>query len=109
MTKRLVFIGIVLVSVVLMVAFVCYAGPFLVCDPQAGVTSYELEIDGAVVASNISAEADGSVRYDMAGTANGSYNLRLRCSNPWGVSEWSDPLAVIVQVCGPPENLSIQP
>jgi len=109
MVLRLMFIGLVTSMMWLMTAFVCHAGPFLVCDPQAGVEKYELEIDGTVMASDIPAEADGSVRYDMTGTANGSYNLRLRCSNLWGMSEWSQPLAIVVQVCGEPQTLRLVP
>jgi len=109
MTLRLVFVGFIVSLMWLMMAFVCHAGPFLVCEPQTGVDAYELEINGAIVASDIPAEADGSIRYDLVGTVNGSYNLRLRCSNLWGMSEWSQPLAVVVQVCGEPQTLRLVP
>ncbi len=37
---------------------------FLVCDPQVGIVSYDVEVDGVVV-SNIPAESDGSILYNV--------------------------------------------
>ncbi|MCK5602240.1 hypothetical protein KAR91_10235 [Candidatus Pacearchaeota archaeon] len=67
-----------------------FAAPFLVCDPQAGVISYELEINGTL-AAGLSAEPDGSIRYNLVGLADGPYEIRARGRNVWDWSEWSHP------------------
>ena len=53
-----------LAGILFLMVGICQAAPFLVCDPQAGVTKYILDIDG-VETTTISAQADGSIRYDM--------------------------------------------
>ena len=81
---------ILIVSLFLFPVF-CFAAPFLVCDPQAGVISYELEINGTLGAG-LAAETDGSIRYDLAGLADGSYIIKARARNVWDWSGWSVPL-----------------
>ena len=69
----------------------CFAAPFLVCDPQAGVISYNLDIDGAII-SDISAQPDGSVHYDLAGMAIGAHIFKAQAIGQGGwPSDWSDP------------------
>jgi len=76
---------------VLLAALPAFAAPFLVCDPQDGVTRYDVEIDGAIV--NVPAEADGSLRYDCAKLSRGPvYTFRARGANVWEVSDWCAPL-----------------
>jgi hypothetical protein len=41
--------------------------PFLVCDPQAGVTYYTITGD-SFFTGNIPAQADGSIKKDLAGS-----------------------------------------
>ena len=70
---------------------VCQAAPFLVCDPQEGVTKYVLDIDG-VETTILTAQADGSLRYDMAAYINtGNHAVRAKAGNIWGWSTYSDP------------------
>ncbi len=56
---------IALILGMLLCATLSYAGPFLVCDPQAGVTSYKLTGPAWVPAST-PAQADGSLKLDLA-------------------------------------------
>lgn len=87
--------GLAILLVCLM-PVVALASPFLTCDPQAGVTSYEIELNGAVLATDVAAEADGSLRYDLDGIQAGALDFRARCKNAtwpdW--SGWSVPLSV---------------
>ena len=56
---------ILLVVVLLLVATSSYATPYLMCDPQAGVTSYK--VTGlSFVTADVPAQADGSIRLDVA-------------------------------------------
>jgi hypothetical protein len=56
------------------------------------VIQYEVEVDGAVL-STVSAEPDGSIRYDMVGTTDGDHSIRVRARNSWDWGPFSDPLA----------------
>ena len=102
------------VAVVIMIAVLCFgivealSAPFLVCDPQAGVTEYEVDVNGAV-AGNIVAEPDGSLRYDLAGSSAGAYTFRARCrTDTWpGWSDWSDPFDAVK--AGAPGNVRVAP
>lgn len=64
----------------------------LVCDPQAGVTHYDIEVNGVVEASMYVAEADGSVKYNIDHLGPGPRTFRLRAydASGWG-SDWSVP------------------
>lgn len=77
--KTLVIVLAVLIPVI------CSASPWLICDPQAGVTSYQFT-DDAFFATK-TAEADGSLRYDLAGIPSGTHNIQVRAANLWGVSD----------------------
>jgi hypothetical protein len=61
--------------------------PFLVCDPQAGITSYQITgLSPTMVSTD--AETNGSIKYDMASTPAGSYSIQVKaCQEPWGCSE----------------------
>ncbi len=86
-----------LLTLILIFAFVgwAYATPFLVCDPQAGVISYNLDIDGAID-SNIPAQPDGSIRYDLAGMAVGAHTFKAQAKGQGGwPSDWSDPFDTV--------------
>lgn len=65
----------------------------LVCDPQAGVTQYRLEDNGALGPAE-GAEPDGSYRRDLAGFSKGPHVFRLQAADASGWwSEPSDPLS----------------
>ena len=74
-----------IVALVLFPALVL-ANPFLVCDPQAGVTSYKLT-GPAWVPTSVTAQADGSIKMDVAAANVGSNSLTLKAcvTDPlWG-------------------------
>ncbi|MBW2411893.1 MAG: hypothetical protein JRF72_19025 [Deltaproteobacteria bacterium] len=80
-------------TVLLFICFlpaVCFANPFLVCDPQTGVAEYEIYMDG-VRMGNAPAQADGSLLYDLQGITPGQYTWTATACNEWGCSELSDP------------------
>lgn len=64
------------IIMVLALPALALAGPFLVCDPQTGVTSYRITGLSAGTISSI-AIADGSMRHDLAGIASGTYNIAV--------------------------------
>ena len=51
-----------LIAGILLLAGICQAQPFLVCDPQPNVREYELDIDGTII-TGIQAELDYSLKY----------------------------------------------
>jgi hypothetical protein len=60
--------------------------PFLVCDPQAGVTYYTITGD-PFFTGNIPAQADGSIKKDLAGIPAGTHTIQaVACSELWGCS-----------------------
>lgn len=78
--------------VFLLIPVFVFAAPFLVCDPQTGVDKYILEIN-TVEMPELAAEPDGSIRYDLAGIAEGDFIIRAKAGNIWGWSTYSDPLS----------------
>ncbi len=87
--KRLLF---ALVFVLMFGVSTVFAAPFLICDPQANVDEYVLEINGTET-SEFASEVDGSVRYDLAALAEGAFTIKAKAGNIWGWSDWSDPLS----------------
>lgn len=83
MFKKSMLTAAVLTAFALLVAFKAYAAPFLVCDPQTGVTGYE--ITGSITA-NFIAQPDGSLKYDLASAPNGENNIQIAACNVWGCS-----------------------
>ena len=68
------------------------AAPFLICDPQTGVTYYIITgLPATIDGSHINAQPDGSIKLDMALTpAGGPYNLSVKaCADVWGCSSSS--------------------
>ena len=65
------------------------SAPFLICDPQAGVDKYEVYQDGSEIATDIPAQPDGSLRYDLAGVTPGSYEFNAKACDVWGCSALS--------------------
>lgn len=62
------------------------AAPWLVCDSQDGVETYQLSGLGAATVE-VAAQADGSLRYDLGSLAAGKYSLGVKaCAGVWGCS-----------------------
>lgn len=85
--KKLLFI---LVFVLVFSVSTVLAAPFLVCDPNPEATKIILEIN-AVEIPEFPTETDGSLRYDLAGLAEGDFTIRAKAGNIWGWSDWSVP------------------
>lgn len=67
-----------------LIATTVFATPFLVSDPQTGVTSYQLT---GWSETNVIAQADGSLRMDVGSAVQGTtYNLTIAACNVWGCS-----------------------
>ena len=67
-----------------LIATTVFATPFLVSDPQSGVTSYQIT---GWSETNVVAQADGSLRMDVADAVQGTtYNLTIAACNVWGCS-----------------------
>ncbi len=104
MIKKLL---ITIAAIVLLPAFV-WASPFLVCDPQGGIIGYDVEINGTIVATNVVPEANGSIRYDLAGQTPGPYTFRLKAMGEGDYpSDWSLPFDATKP--GNPGNARIVP
>lgn len=64
------------------------ASPFIVCDPQAGVTEYRVTGAEWVPTAGIPAEADGSIKMDVSMAPVGQSSLYVQACNVdevWGV------------------------
>ena len=88
----------------LLVAFVssALAGPFLVCDPQDGVTHYK--ISTGEVNQVVAAEADGSLKYDLSNIEPGTLSRELRAGATYDLDgeaseaiEWSTPVPFVLK------------
>ena len=78
-----------LLIMLLLLPSIVSAAPFLICDPQAGVETYQVYQDGAEIAADVPAEADGSLRYDLVGVVPGVYEFTAKSCNVWGCSALS--------------------
>jgi hypothetical protein len=77
-----------IVLVMVFLASSAFASPFLVCDPQAGVTSYQLTGPSWVPTIPVPAQADGSIKLDVATASVGANSLTAKaCKDDpiWGV------------------------
>ena len=79
---------LLIATLVLLFAATAHATPYLVCDPQEGVTEYEIVDNGATLPM-VAAQADGSLRYDLAGIEKGEHSYQVKACNMWGCSEAS--------------------
>ena len=82
------------------------ASPFLVCDPQPGVTQYKVSYDGCATfqAGIVPAQPDGSIRLDLASFPPGNYKFCLEAMD--GQGKVSDPSnALDAYRHNPPGNL----
>ena len=75
-----------------MISNAVFGSPFLVCDPQEGVTTYKFSIDGQEI-GEYPAESDGLARIDLGllNLADGRHSYVLEAGNVWGWSFPSDP------------------
>jgi hypothetical protein len=66
----------------------------LICDPQEGVASYIVEIDGTTVSAD--AQADGSLKLNVDYLPEGRHIFRARAISDQGwPSDWSDPYSAL--------------
>jgi hypothetical protein len=79
---------ILLVAVLLLMATSAYATPYLMCDPQAGITSYK--VTGLpFVTADVPAQADGSLKVDVAPSSVGVNAITISACKEdalWGKS-----------------------
>ena len=104
-----------LVLSLLLIPICAWAAPFLVCDPQTGVTHYEVTVDGNT--SAVPAQADTTLAYDVAPLAIGVHNFEVRAmilyndpnggAGSWGKSESVPFVGTRVQV-NPASGLSVR-
>lgn len=99
---------VLVLSVIFLSAMVARAAPFLICDPQAEVTKYVIEMNGSEF-PEFAAEPDGSMKYDLSGLAEGSYTVRAKAGNLWGWSAYSAPFVFNVTIPSAPSNVNISP
>lgn len=99
--------------IILIIFFICllplpvFSAPFLVCDANADVDWYVVEVDGVELPGVLDAEADGSLRFDLASITVGGHSIRILAGNMWGQSVYSElfPFAKTLPVV--PENLRL--
>lgn len=101
--KKIFFLTLVF----LIFANVAQAAPFLVCDPQAGVTHYQITGD-PYWTGDIPAQADGSLRTDLATIPTGAHNISVRACNLWGCSS-AVPFSFTKELPVAPANTRITP
>lgn len=84
------------------------ATPFLICDPQAGVTEYQLTIDGTDKGM-FPAETDGSAKIELSqfNLPDGEHTFILVASSAWGASGPSDPCVNIKVIPIKPTSLDL--
>lgn len=71
----------------------------LVCDPQQGVTSYIVEVDG--VETYTDAQPDGSLKLNIDYLTAGQHTFKARAVSAEGwPSDWSDPLQALKPTMG---------
>ena len=100
--KTLITIFLVLLGL----ATTVFASPFLVSDPQSGVTSYQLT---GWSETNVVAQADGSLRMDVGSAVQGTtYNLTIAACNVWGCSD-TVPFVLQKQLPVVPSQLRLVP
>ena len=71
--KKLLFVSLF----VLAFSTVSFATPFMVCDPQTGVTTYKLTGPAWLTTPTVPAQVDGSVKLDVVSSSAGSNSLTV--------------------------------
>jgi len=103
---------LILILLLLLIPIWAWAAPFLVCDPQTGVTNYEVIVDGT--ANVVDARPDTTLGFDLGGLPVGTHNFLVSAiiiSNTPGQGTWgqSDPVPFVgtrIQVL-PASGLSV--
>ena len=67
---------LILIAMLLLIPTLVFASPFLVCDPQTGIVFYKLT-GPAWVPTVVTAQADGSIKMDVAAAAIGITSLTV--------------------------------
>lgn len=67
---------LLLIVAFLLIPALGLASPFLVCDPQAGITTYKLT-GSAWVPVSVPAQTDGSIKMDLAASTVGNNALTV--------------------------------
>ena len=92
--------------IIFLTATTVFATPFLISDPQAGVTSYQIT---GWPETNVTAQADGSLRMDVGSAVQGTtYNLTIAACNVWGCST-TVPFVLQKQLPSAPSQLRLVP
>ena len=81
--------------------------PFLVCDPQDGVTEYKVTLNGDPEIT-VPAQPDGSLSYDLAGLSEGAFTFSVKAANLWGVSDPS-PFSSVKVLPQSPTSMRLSP
>jgi len=85
-----------------------FGWPWLTCDPQAGVTHYQVTVGGET--SVVPASASTCLWYDLEGFLVGDYDFEVKAlrltGNEWGVSDPS-PFFGRCLLLGPASGLSV--
>lgn len=77
--------SIILAIGIILFASLAYGAPYLVCDPQAGVTSYHLT-GPAWVPTTVAAQPDGSLKMDVSTAFVGTNALTVAAC--WTIAPW---------------------
>jgi hypothetical protein len=104
-TQNVISASILAALIILGIVAVCLASPWLVSDPQATVTSYTISGD-TELNGTVTAQADGSLRKDLAGISAKSHTISVTCSNSWGTST-ATPFTFTSGVPSAPGNIHI--
>lgn len=108
---------IIIIFSILLMASTTFASPFLICDPQTGITQYQIEVKqqigtppawNVIETTTFAAQADTSAKWDLAKYTVGLYSFRLKAADAKGWwSDFSDPFDAIK--CGKPGGVKITP
>lgn len=80
---------VAIIIMVLALPTITMAGPFLVCDPQTGVTHYKITGMGGTEISS-PATATGAMRHDLASLSPGSYNIGVVACTKFTEEVWGE-------------------
>jgi len=88
LNKRKSFSLLVLFLVCVFMPVCAFSAPFLTCDPQSGVTHYEVSVAGKT--SVVQAGPDTCLWFDLGAFAVGDYHFEVKAmrisETEWGVS-----------------------